>query len=101
MEDEASNFVFFFFFEQAQLPFAVIGSREEVEVGGKKVRARKYPWGTVEGTAVHTHVHVSIHACFDLVSLSLFPFLFFLLPSLYLQLRMKLIVILQSFVKCF
>ncbi|XP_019862850.1 PREDICTED: septin-11-like [Amphimedon queenslandica] len=32
----------------SQLPFAVIGSREEVEVGGKKVRARKYPWGTVE-----------------------------------------------------
>ena len=31
-----------------QLPFAVVGSREEVEVGGKRVRARKYPWGTVE-----------------------------------------------------
>ena len=62
---------FFFFFEQAQLPFAVIGSREEVEVGGKKVRARKYPWGTVEGTAVHTHTHVYIRTCFDLVSLSL------------------------------
>ena len=29
-----------------------MGSREEVEVNGKKVRARKYPWGTVEGEIV-------------------------------------------------
>ena len=92
---------FFFFFEQAQLPFAVIGSREEVEVGGKKVRARKYPWGTVEGTAVHTHTHMYTYVHALTWFLSLFPFLFFLLPSLYLQLRMKLTVILQSFVKCF
>jgi septin 6/8/11 len=32
-----------------QLPFAVVGSREEIVVNGVKVRARKYPWGTVEG----------------------------------------------------
>ena len=31
-----------------QLPFAVVGSRDEVSVGGHKVRARTYPWGTVE-----------------------------------------------------
>lgn len=31
-----------------QLPFAVVGSREEVVVNGHKVRARQYPWGTVE-----------------------------------------------------
>lgn len=31
------------------LPFAVVGSREEVVLNGVKVRARKYPWGTVEG----------------------------------------------------
>ena len=34
---------------QDQLPFAVVGSREEIVVGGHKVRARQYPWGTVEG----------------------------------------------------
>ena len=31
------------------MPFAVVGSREEIVVGGHKVRARQYPWGTVEG----------------------------------------------------
>ena len=32
-----------------QVPFAVVGSREEMVVNGHKVRARQYPWGTVEG----------------------------------------------------
>lgn len=31
-----------------QVPFAVVGSREELVVNGHKVRARQYPWGTVE-----------------------------------------------------
>ncbi|XP_062513602.1 septin-11-like isoform X2 [Corticium candelabrum] len=30
------------------MPFAVVGSRDEVEIGGEMVRARVYPWGTVE-----------------------------------------------------
>jgi len=30
-----------------QLPFAVVGSREEVVINGEKFRARQYPWGTV------------------------------------------------------
>ena len=34
-----------------QVPFAVVGSREEVVMNGLKVRVRKYPWGTVEGKA--------------------------------------------------
>ena len=49
-----------------QVPFAVVGSREELVVNGHKVRARQYPWGTVEGksdlqmdrhtcTYLHTH----------------------------------------------
>jgi septin family protein len=38
----------------SELPFAVVGSRQEIEVGGKKVRARKYPWGTVEGQSVYS-----------------------------------------------
>jgi septin 6/8/11 len=32
-----------------QVPFAVVGSTDEIVVGGHKVRARQYPWGTVEG----------------------------------------------------
>ena len=31
-----------------QVPFAVVGSREEMVIGGNKVRVRQYPWGTVE-----------------------------------------------------
>ena len=34
---------------QASIPFAVIGSTTKVEVNGKKVRGRLYPWGIVEG----------------------------------------------------
>nr|XP_028583845.1 septin-10 isoform X5 [Podarcis muralis]XP_028583846.1 septin-10 isoform X5 [Podarcis muralis]XP_028583847.1 septin-10 isoform X5 [Podarcis muralis]XP_028583849.1 septin-10 isoform X5 [Podarcis muralis] len=32
----------------AHLPFAVVGSLEEVKVGDKTVKARQYPWGVVE-----------------------------------------------------
>ncbi len=35
-----------------QVPFAVVGSRDEVVVNGHKARARQYPWGTVEGMCV-------------------------------------------------
>jgi cell division control protein 11 len=30
------------------MPFAIVGSEEVVEVGGRRVRARQYPWGIVE-----------------------------------------------------
>uniref|UniRef100_A0A8C0F607 Septin n=1 Tax=Bubo bubo TaxID=30461 RepID=A0A8C0F607_BUBBB len=30
------------------LPFAVVGSMEEVKIGNKMVRARQYPWGIVQ-----------------------------------------------------
>lgn len=30
------------------LPFAVIGSEEEIEIDGELVRARIYPWGIAE-----------------------------------------------------
>jgi len=33
----------------AVIPFAVIGSNEFVRVGNKMMRARQYPWGTVQG----------------------------------------------------
>jgi septin 7 len=32
----------------SKVPFAVIGSTQEYEVSGKKVRGRKYPWGVIE-----------------------------------------------------
>ncbi|KAL1860089.1 Cell division control protein 11 [Paecilomyces lecythidis] len=30
------------------MPFAIVGSEDILEIGGKKVRARQYPWGLVE-----------------------------------------------------
>ncbi|KAL3896626.1 MAG: hypothetical protein SGCHY_003955 [Lobulomycetales sp.] len=32
----------------SRIPFAVIGSDKEIEVDGKKVRGRKYPWGIID-----------------------------------------------------
>lgn len=40
-----------FCFCKAHLPFAVVGSDEEVKIGNKMVKARQYPWGTVQGEA--------------------------------------------------
>ncbi|XP_074671298.1 septin-10 isoform X2 [Strix aluco] len=33
---------------KGHLPFAVVGSMEEVKIGNKMVRARQYPWGIVQ-----------------------------------------------------
>ncbi|OAX44823.1 septin [Rhizopogon vinicolor AM-OR11-026] len=33
---------------RALLPFAIVGSEEEIELGGQPVRARIYPWGIAE-----------------------------------------------------
>lgn len=33
----------------AHVPFAVVGSTDFVKIGSKNVRARQYPWGTVQG----------------------------------------------------
>lgn len=33
---------------RASLPFALVGSEDEIEVGGKVIRVRRFPWGTVE-----------------------------------------------------
>lgn len=30
------------------MPFAIVGSEEVVDVGGRRIRARQYPWGLVE-----------------------------------------------------
>lgn len=32
-----------------RVPFAVVGSNTVIEVDGKKIRGRKYPWGIAEG----------------------------------------------------
>ncbi|KAJ3338396.1 septin 2 [Gonapodya sp. JEL0774] len=31
-----------------RIPFAIVGSTQEYDVNGKKVRGRKYPWGVIE-----------------------------------------------------
>ncbi|GAA5911794.1 hypothetical protein JCM5296_005372 [Sporobolomyces johnsonii] len=33
---------------RALMPFAIVGSEEEIEVNGEPIRARRYPWGIVE-----------------------------------------------------
>ena len=37
---------------QGHLPFAVVGSSDEVKIGNKMVKARQYPWGTVQGISL-------------------------------------------------
>lgn len=34
---------------KASIPFAVVGSNTVLEVAGRKVRGRQYPWGVVDG----------------------------------------------------
>lgn len=34
---------------KASIPFAVVGSNIVLEVAGKKIRGRQYPWGVVDG----------------------------------------------------
>lgn len=33
---------------KASLPFAVVGSNTTLEVSGRKIRGRQYPWGVVD-----------------------------------------------------
>lgn len=35
------------------MPLAVVGSNVVVEVNGRKVRGRQYPWGVAEGMFLH------------------------------------------------
>lgn len=39
----------------SHIPFAVVGSTEFVRVGNKTVRARQYPWGTVQGKFIRPY----------------------------------------------
>lgn len=40
------------------VPFAVVGSTEFVRLGNKTVRARQYPWGTVQGKSLSIKLKV-------------------------------------------
>lgn len=33
---------------RALLPFAIVGSEEEIMINGQAIRGRRYPWGVVE-----------------------------------------------------
>jgi len=44
--------IWMYFALQGHIPFAVVGSMEEVKVGNKNVKARQYPWGTVQGNKI-------------------------------------------------
>jgi cell division control protein 11 len=33
---------------RAMLPFAIVGSEEEIMVNGEPIRGRRYPWGIVD-----------------------------------------------------
>ena len=35
-------------YSQAAVPFAVVGANQVIEIRGRKVRGRMYPWGVVE-----------------------------------------------------
>lgn len=34
---------------RSRVPFAIVGANTVVEVEGRKIRGRKYPWGIAEG----------------------------------------------------
>lgn len=40
---------------QEKMPLAVVGSNVVIEVNGKKVRGRQYPWGVAEGRFKQVH----------------------------------------------
>ena len=42
------------------MPFAVVGSNTLIEVCGKKVRGRLYPWGVVEGKACFRNIYTML-----------------------------------------
>jgi septin family protein len=56
--------VFISFIFKATMPFAVVGSNATIEVQGKKVRGRRYPWGVVEGQTKRTSLK-NLHAEFS------------------------------------
>lgn len=48
--------LFFPTLHQEKMPLAVVGSNVVIEVNGKKVRGRQYPWGVAEGRIQAGHL---------------------------------------------
>lgn len=48
------NYTHILFLCQDKLPLAVVGSNTIIEVNGKRVRGRQYPWGVAEGIKAPT-----------------------------------------------
>lgn len=46
---------------QEKMPLAVVGSNVVIEVNGKKVRGRQYPWGVAEGRFARVRRHKGGH----------------------------------------
>lgn len=46
------------FAHQEKMPLAVVGSNVVVEVNGKKVRGRQYPWGVAEGKLIRSQWNI-------------------------------------------
>ena len=61
---------------QAQLPFAVVGSNTLLDINGKKLRGRMYPWGIAEGIhfCIYFYIKFCIHFC-----ICLYTFLYMLI----------------------
>lgn len=57
------NEVAFMFPLQEKMPLAVVGSNVVIEVNGKKVRGRQYPWGVAEGTSALVHCRKGSARC--------------------------------------
>lgn len=34
---------------RSRVPFAIVGANSVIEIDGRRVRGRKYPWGVAEG----------------------------------------------------
>ncbi len=50
-----------------RLPLAVVGSNTIIEVNGKKVRGRQYPWGVAEGRCTWNAFDTQMHLkCLEL-----------------------------------
>lgn len=47
-------------YQQEKMPLAVVGSNVVIEVNGRKVRGRQYPWGVAEGTCRINMTHMSL-----------------------------------------
>lgn len=40
---------------RSRVPFAIVGANTVIEIDGRKVRGRRYPWGIAEGIFINIH----------------------------------------------